>query len=288
MMMQVDRNLPLIGAHVSTAGGLSLAPSRAKHIGVSVIQLFVSSPRQWSPRIITETEIIKFRSAVVTNRCQRVYVHASYLINLASFDPDIRKRSENLFRHEYTISDLIGADGLILHAGSARSHRNAAINQVIDAIGNNLNKKTKTKVIIENSAGQGGTIGNFFQELALLTHIFSFEQVGICLDTAHAFAAGYDLKTAKGVSDLVKEIRATVGLKRINCLHVNDTKVGLASHKDRHENFGDGMIGIDGFKLILNYPAFIGLPLILETPGLDGQGPDITNVNRLKSSVYTT
>lgn len=268
--------MALLGAHVSTAGGCYRAFDRALEIGCTTMQIFVKSPNQWRAKALTEDDVTRFQ----TGRAERgwpVTAHAAYLINLASQDETIAARSRAGLADELERCDSFGVGALVLHpgahvgAGSEAGIEMAA--RALDEVLNGLESVT-TRVLLENTAGQGSTLGASFEELAgIIALLDSPERVGICFDTCHAFAAGYDVSTADGYDATLGEFDRLIGLERLLCVHLNDSKHPLGSRKDRHENIGVGEIGEECFVRLVNDPVLAAVPKILETPlGDDDRG----------------
>lgn len=270
-----------IGAHVSTSGRLYEAVPRAQAIGCECLQIFVGSPRQWRLAVYPDSDLAEFRRWRTAAGLEPLVAHASYLINLAAPDPVLRRRSVAALRHTLRGVDALRGSAVITHIGSApevpwplsRRRVAAAIRQALaDGI--------RSELLLEGSAG--GTIGGRFEELREILDEAGDRRVGVCLDTAHLFAAGWDLRTADGVARAVEAFDRTVGLRRLRVLHLNDSRSTLGSRLDRHENIGDGQIGRAGFRAVFAHPALGRLPAVIETPGFARTGPDRRNVAILK------
>lgn len=275
-----------IGAFVSTSGGVVTAIERAKVLAVNSIMIFGSSPRAWQRRKILEEEVSKFREQFDAAGFDSLWFHGTYLMNFGTDRADLLKRSKETLIAELETADLLGAKGVIFHLGSDGGRdRAAAIKQAGQALNEVLAEAPKEPmVILENSAGMGGSIGSKFEELAaILEPIKTDSRVAICLDTQHAFAAGYPVHTEEGLREVMSEIDRTVGLDRLVVIHVNDSKVPFGGGRDRHENIGEGEIGLSGFRAMAADKKLASLPWILEVPGFDGNGPDQPNVDRLQS-----
>ena len=281
----------LIGAHVSTAGGLEKSIERAEKIGARTMQIFSQSPRMWRPTNYTEDHFALFRDRLEESSVQSVVIHAVYLINCASVETDIRGKSLKSLSQALRVGCAIGAEGVVLHPGSAKDRsRDEAIGLISEAIVQVLSETEGCPVFLENTAGAGGTIGRDFDELAsILSGVESLDsssvdRVGFCLDSCHLFASGIDIRTPELVAGVVDEFEKSIGLDRLGCIHLNDSKVPFGSNKDRHENLGDGELGDDGLIAFLGEPRFDALPVILEVPGFGKKGPDRKQVgiaNRL-------
>jgi deoxyribonuclease-4 len=277
---------PVIGAHVSAAGGLSNTVLHARHIGADAIQFFGSSPRQWAIRMPTEREAGEFKKAFAEARLHSVFLHAPYIVNLGTANVPLWKRSVELLTAHMKIANLIGAKGVIVHVGSGESglFREYSFGRAVAGIRQVLRRAAgKTMFMIENSAGGGEEIGKDFTEIALLIKQVGSKRVGVCIDTAHAFEAGMIPSYSKAnVAHLATEIKRTFGWVRLIAIHANDSKTPANSKNDRHENIGKGFIGEEGFKNLLAHPEFRKIPFLLEVPGYNGNGPDKRNVDALK------
>jgi deoxyribonuclease IV len=273
-----------IGAHVSSAGGISKAVERGVEIGCETIQIFGSSPQSWAFKPIPDTEIQAFRKKSAETGLGPVYLHAIYLINLGtSNQANLEKGIESLINYMNLAAD-IGAGGVIFHPGS---HRGAGYDgvfaQTVDSIKRVLdNSRERPYLCLENMAGMGQHIGAKFEELGQVLKAVASPRLRICLDTQHSFAAGYDLTTPKGIEMMVTEFDEAIGLENLAAVHANDSKQPCGSGVDRHDNIGEGLIGKVGFEAIMSNPAFRGVPFFLEVPGYDGKGPDQRNVEALK------
>jgi len=275
----------LIGAHVSTAGGLPKAVGRAVEIGAEAIQIFASSPRAWAFKAPSDEDVAEFKERSAQAGLGPTVLHAIYLVALGSSDPALVERSvESLTRHLET-ANRVGALGLIFHAAS---HRGAGLDGVFDqfvwGVGRILEAAPgEALLMLENSAGQGNHIGSKFCELGRLMRAIDSPRLRVCLDTQHSFAAGYDIGSPDGLEATVDEFDREIGLELLSAVHVNDSKRPLGSGVDRHENIGEGLIGREGLKAFMSHPAFLDLPFYLEVPGFGGQGPDARNVAILKT-----
>ena len=273
-----------VGAHVSIAKSLDLAIDRAVEIGADCIQIFGSSPQSWQPFIFPLEQVDLFMKKKEKFGIGPVFLHAIYLINLASDNPYILGRSIGSLEQYLKFGKIIGAEGVIFHVGSHKGKGFAAVaEQVVEAMRQILLRTEGSgKLILENSAGAGGVIGAKFGELGKLIKAVNSPRLAVCLDTAHAFESGYDFKTKAGLDSSLKEFDRQVGLEKLSCLHANDSKTPLGSNRDRHANIGEGEIGLAGFKNIVNHPEIKDLPLVIETPGFDENGPDLKNMEILR------
>jgi deoxyribonuclease-4 len=265
----------LIGAHVSPAGGLPRAIDRGVERGCTAIQIFNQSPRRWKPTVLSEEAPPAFRQAMAASPVKAVLIHAVYLLNCASDEPDIRAKSRASLIHSLNVGRQIGASAVILHPGSAKTGEvKAALSRAAGTIGEALSETEGCPLHLENTAGAGGTLGRSIEELAeLLEACGADERVGLCLDSCHLLASGYDIRTAAGIDHLLAEISARIGLGRVGSLHLNDSQTPLGSNRDRHANIGKGELGSRGCAAFLSAPAFAELPCVLETPGKDRSGP---------------
>ncbi len=270
----------LIGAHVSPAGGLQKAVGRGVERGCRAIQIFNQSPRMWKPTAYRDADIDAFKEAMAASPIDIVLIHAVYLLNCASEDPDIRAKSLTSLTHSLRVGRAIGARGVVLHPGSAKTGNvQAAIARAGETICEALEESEECPVHLENTAGAGGTLGRSIDELAALIEASGGGgRLGLCLDSCHLFASGYDVRSAGGMDGLVEEIAQKIGLGRLGSLHLNDSQTPLGSNRDRHANIGQGELGEEGCAAFLAAPAFAELPCVLETPGEEHRGPGYEEV----------
>ena len=256
------------GTHVSIAGGLENAPKRAFDLGCECFQLFTRSPRGGSPSKLDDEILGKFLSDCKKYGLNNYYVHTPYFINLASIDKKIRSNSIRLVREDLERSSLLEVKCVMTHLGSSKGMgRGKSINDVADSVLRIFGGyKGHTKLLLENSAGQGDTIGDKFEELAQILDRVDNSELGICLDTAHMFGAGYDLRTVTALNESLKQVEKTFGIGRLKLIHGNDTKIGLGEKKDRHEFVGKGKIGVGGFEAIISDKRLSKLDIIVENP----------------------
>lgn len=258
-----------LGVHTSIAGGVHLSIERAKELGCNTVQIFSHNPRQWLVREIPTDSILQFKELQKSYDINPVFIHTSYLINLAASDNGILEKSIELLIQEMDIADLLEADYVILHTGSAsQDSEEVGRKRAIEALKRVARKKEwKSKLLLENTAGERGDISSDIKDIAeIIDGVGAPLLGGVCIDTCHAFAAGYDLTNEQGLSELVKEIETYIGLDNVKLIHLNDSKKGHSSHVDRHEHIGHGGIGKEGLRRFINHPAFKNIPLILETP----------------------
>jgi deoxyribonuclease-4 len=265
----------LIGAHVSQSGGLEKAVGRGVDLGCEAIQIFNQSPRMWKPTAYTDEDFAAFREAMDGSPIETVIIHAVYLINCGSDDPEIRRKSLASLIQSLRVGAGIGAAGVVLHPGSAKAGDvGEAIARSGEVIAEALDQTESCELHLEDTAGTGGTLGRSFEELSALIEAAGADaRLGVCLDSCHLLASGYDIRTAEGLTDTIDRFDELVGLTRLGSLHLNDSVNPLGSNRDRHADIGAGELGDTGCAAFLSEPRFAGLPCVLETPGPDKQGP---------------
>jgi deoxyribonuclease-4 len=248
------------------------------------IQIFHQSPRMWRPTRYTKQDFEAFRQAMADSPLQAVVIHAVYLINCASKEREVRRKSLTSLTHALRIGDEIGAAGVVLHAGARKGEpRGPSIKRAGKAIREALGSSERAPLLLENTAGTQGPLGRDFDELAELIEAGGGgKRLGACLDCCHLLASGFEIRTRDALAQVVDDLDAKVGLDRLRCLHVNDSKVPLGSNRDRHANLGDGELGLKGLRPFLSEPRFDELPALIETPGPDGKGPDRKEVRTAK------
>ncbi|MGA1822806.1 MAG: deoxyribonuclease IV [Thermoplasmatota archaeon] len=267
-----------MGAHVSVAGGIGNSIERAEDIGCESFQIFTKNQRQWRAPPLDQKEISAFRKDLEISGMGPLISHDSYLINLAAPDPGVFRRSVDALSDEITRAEAVGADFLVVHPGS---HLGEGIRNGIGRIAEAIDIAWSghedppipgkgTMILLETTAGQGTSVGFEFSHLTDIIELTSIpDRLGICFDTCHAFAAGYNISSAEGYEKVMDDLLAVAGRDRIRAFHLNDSKKGAGSRVDRHENIGEGMIGIGAFELLVNDRRFESIPMILETPGGD-------------------
>jgi deoxyribonuclease-4 len=282
---------PLLGVHVSTAGGVITAFDRAEQLGINTFQLFVKNNKQWfAPKELTEEETATFRSRrKAWKKKGPLVAHACYLLNLGSSDPKIQETSRQSFIKELTRANALGVDHFVFHPGSHSGvGEESAITNIAKAL-NWIHKQTPdftTKSVLEITAGQGSAVGHRFEHLeAILAKVDDDKRVAVCLDTCHMFASGYDIRDAGSWQRSFEEFESRIGFDKLVCVHTNDSKKGLGSRVDRHEHIGAGMIGIEGFRLLMNDKRFAKTPKILETPKDEKMTEDYKNLAVLKDLI---
>jgi deoxyribonuclease-4 len=275
----------LIGAHVSQSGGLTKAIERGVERGADAIQIFNQSPRMWRPTAYTDDDFAAFREAMDPSRIKLVLIHAVYLLNCASEDREIREKSRRSLIQSLRVGAGIGAAGVVLHAGSAKKGDvPKAIRRAGEVIRQALSDSERCELHLEDTAGAGGTLGRSFEELAALFEAAGGDgRLGMCLDSCHLYASGYDISTREGLEETLKRCDEVVGLKRLRSLHVNDSMVRLGSNRDRHALLGEGELGDSGCAVFLSEPLFDRLPCVLET-GEEGapSAGDVAKAFRLR------
>jgi deoxyribonuclease-4 len=274
-----------IGAHMSSSGGIHTAVDRAEAIGCEAVQVFTQSPRMWRPTNHPDENVERFKERVAEVGLEAVVCHALYLVNLSAPDEAIYEKSVTALRHSVETACRIDADAVIFHVGS---HLGAGfdkgLERVVPALRQCLEScSDKTWLLIENTAGAGGTIGRSIEELAtLVDRLDRHDRIGICLDSCHLWASGYDVTDRAALDAVLDQVDREIGLDRLRALHVNDSKTPLGSNRDRHDNLGEGLMG-DGLATFLSHPRLQGLPALLEVPGADDKGPDAEQIRRAKA-----
>lgn len=288
------------GAHVSSSGGISKAVGRGVDIGCDALQVFTHNPRTWRPINHRDEEIAAFREGVAQNDLGPLVSHGLYLINLGAPDAEVptgppnkpatrmrniyRSSIESLVQH-LQVGERLGLAGVVLHVGAYRDSDEA---QAIARIGTGIAEALEAApgeccVFLENTAGAGTTIGRTFEQLkAVYDAVGEPRRLGFCLDTQHLFASGFPVHEEDGIDRVLADFDAVIGMERLRCFHLNDSKTPFASNRDRHENLGDGQIGEDGMRRILGCPDIQHLAVYLEVPGIEGDGPDAENLTRAR------
>ena len=274
-----------IGAHVSAAGGLHKAIKNAQKIGANTIQIFGSSPRQWTVKLPDEKQINLFKEEIKKSGITPIFIHAPYLVNIATPDDVIRDKSIDNLIGQMKIAELIEAEGVVFHIGTRKDLEiKDALKKCSEAIKIILKKVPgKSKILIENNAGEGKKVGTTPEEIGIIIKQVKSDRVGICIDTAHSFESGIiDEYTPQKVKSFFDTWGKEVGKNKIVVLHINDSKTLAHSHHDRHENIGQGHIGLKGFQNLAKDKRVNNIPWILEVPGFTNEGPDKKNINLLK------
>jgi deoxyribonuclease-4 len=276
--------LMLIGAHVSTAGGLVQAHERAVERGCEAMQIWGQSPRAWRPTRWKPDDVAAFCELMTDGPVKSVTIHAIYLINAASTERELRRKSAESLIHTLRIGDEIGADGVVLHPGSARGEPNEeALPRVAELVKHALDESDRCPLLFENTAGAGDTIGRSFEELDKLVKLCGRrKRIGLCLDSCHMLATGFDIGTADKLAEVIDHFDSVAGLDRLRCLHMNDSQTPLGSNRDRHAPPGDGYLGPRGCAAFLSEPRFESLPVLFEGPGVEGKAAAKVDIDRMK------
>ena len=272
------------GAHVSTSGGIHTAIDRIEAMGGEAVQLFTQSPRAWRPTNHDPANFERFKTRRAEAGIRSVICHALYLINLATSNEEIYGKSLASLLNTVEVASAIEADAVVFHVGSHQgAGLEACLPRVVPAVEEALARSGEgTWLLIENCGGAGGTIGRTIDELALLIdHLGAHERLGICLDSCHLWVSGIDVTDTAALDAVLADVDETIGLDRLRALHVNDAAAPFASHRDRHANIREGLIG-EGLGVFLAHPLLQGLPAVLEVPGKDGHGPDADEVRKLR------
>ena len=279
--------MPLLGAHMSVAGGLHLAFDRLKKVDGEALQIFTRNQRQWRAAPVAAEEVVLFKEAWAEAGKPPVASHDSYLINLAANKQETVAKSMAALADELRRCDALGIPFLVMHPGS---HLGDGAEAGIDRFAKNLDTVLaedggeEVMVLLETTAGQGTNLGASFAELAAIIEQSKYpHRLGVCLDTCHVFAAGYDFRTPAGYAAVFADFDHQIGLERLRFFHLNDSIKGLGSRVDRHTHIGQGEIGLEGFRLLLNDPRFVSHPMTLETPKADDLAEDIANLRVLRS-----
>jgi len=292
--------MPKFGAHMSVAGGLPRAVDRAIVHGCQAFQIFAKNASQWRGRVLPREEICEFRAKVAGARLTPIVSHGSYLINLATALPGLRRQSIEAMADEIDRAEALGLLGVVLHPGCYTQGSEAeGLRLVADALTELLRarRRGKTMVLLEHTAGQGTSVGGTFEQLAtIIAHMNDHPRVGVCLDTCHLLASGYDVCSPEGYTQTFKHFGRTIGFDRLRVFHLNDSKRPLGSRVDRHEHIGEGFLGIETFRRLVNDPRFRRMPMLLETPKTEGRSPtrievdplDQKNLNALRGLVKTS
>jgi deoxyribonuclease-4 len=278
----------LIGAHLSPAGGPANAVARGVERGCDAIQIFNQNPRAWKPTVYSDQQVADFRDAMESSRVDALLIHAVYLLNPASDTKEFRDKTRTSLIASLRAGDALGAHAVVLHPGSAKAGKvGPAIKRAGKVIAQALEESESCPLHLENTAGAGGTLGRSFEELAELIDVSGgSKRLGLCLDSCHLFASGFDIRTEEGLTEVLDDCIRIVGKGRLASLHLNDSQEPLGSNRDRHADVGEGELGNRGCSVFLSEPRFQDLPLVLETHGPDRQGPtkqEITRTRRLRS-----
>jgi len=279
------KHAPLIGAHMSIAGGISLSLGRGRDLGCRTIQIFTRNATQWKAPPLSEEEVLSFKTMEKQTGISPVVVHDSYLINIASPDPKKLEASRNSLLQEMERTETLGIPYLVMHPGAHMgSGEKEGLLQISRSL-NDLHKKTSgfaMKILLETTAGQGTNLGYTFDQIErIISSVTEPERLGVCVDTCHIFAAGYDIRTDEGYEETMSALIARFGLEKIRCIHVNDSQKEFKSRVDRHGHIGEGEIGLPAFRRLMTDPRFKTVPKILETPKGKNDEMDRKNLDRL-------
>jgi len=274
----------LIGAHVSPAGGPAKAIERGREKGCRAIQIFNQSPRQWKPTVYSDEQVGAYHEAQRGSRVDALLIHAVYLLNAATTDKDMRAKTRTSLIASLQAGDALGAHAVVLHAGSAKTGTvKPAIKRAGKVIREALSESEGCPLHLENTAGTGGTLGRSFEELAaLLEASGDDDRLGVCLDSCHLLASGFEIRTADALGEVIDQCVELVGPGRVGSLHLNDSQAPLGSNRDRHADVPEGELGPEGCAVFLSEPRFDGLPCVMETPGPDKRGPTAEQVQLAK------
>jgi len=281
-----------LGAHMSIAGGVDQAVRRGAQVGCDTIQIFVKSPNRWAPRPLSKEEIARFRQAQAEMGIAPIFAHDSYLVNVGSSDPALWDRSLADLLEEVDHCEALGLPFLIMHPGAHMdAGEEVGIAQIAHAL-DVIHERTpgyKVRILLEVTAGGGTLIGGRFEHLrSLLRRVKAAERLGVCFDTCHAFAAGYELRTREGYEATMQELDEVVGRERVLVFHLNDSVGGKGEHLDRHANIGEGELGLDAFRWLLNDPRWADRPMVIETEKSPDMHEDVENLRRLRSLIGET
>jgi deoxyribonuclease-4 len=278
-----------LGAHMSIAGGLQKSIERAVAAGCGVLQIFTRSSNQWKGKAISDKDADLFRLAFAASGLHEIISHDIYLINLAAAPGDTREKSLTAFADEMTSCARLGINKIVMHPGSHTTDSpEAGLERVIAAFDQLFEEVSLFEglVLLETTAGQGTNLGRTFEELQTIISGSKYpDRFGICFDTCHTFAAGYNTATPEGYVDVMEQFDRSLGVERLHCFHFNDSKKGLGSRVDRHEHIGQGALGLEPFRFIMNDPRFVKIPKILETPKGDDDRMDQVNLALLRSLI---
>src|SRR5438876_3013658 len=276
----------LLGAHMSIAGGAHLAIERACSINCTAMQIFVKNNMQWFARPLSTGEIRAFLDHQQREQLASVFAHANYLINLAAINPQFHANSIRALSEELIRADHLELPFLVLHPGAhLGAGEEAGLEKIVDSIDEVFRNvpHVRTKIALETTAGQGSCIGHRFEHLAfIIANVCEPERLVVCLDTAHLFAAGYDISSETSTRKTLREFDRVIGRDRLVAIHLNDSKTARGSRVDRHEHIGQGRIGLDAFRLIMRDRRFRKIPKVLETPKAKDMGEDVENLRTLR------
>lgn len=275
----------ILGVHVSIEGRIYEALDRAHKLGCSTMQIFSRNPQQWRESYLEPKDIEEFKQRRERFKIKPVFIHIPYLINLASPNPRLYEASIEAYIEDILEAEAMKVDYIVTHMGSHKeTSEDAGLKRLVQALNRVMEKTSYTRVgiLLENTAGSGSWLGyKFSHQQKIISGLKQKERVGLCFDTAHAYLAGYDISSKKGLKELLDEIDKLVGIDLIKLIHLNDAKGRLGSHHDRHDHIGKGSIGLEGMKAVINHPGLRNIPFILETPK-KAEGDDTMNLNTVK------
>ncbi len=274
----------LIGGHISTAGGIYLSPERAAKFSFRTFQIFSKNQMQWKAKPLVDEDVEKFKNELETRGMKKIMIHASYLLNMATPDPKLKEKVLDGFGEEIRRADTLGIDYLTFHPGSANgTTEKDALRNIADNLNELIAKEQKCTILLETSAGQGKTVGHTFEQLAeIIDQVQRKEKVAICFDTCHVFAAGYDIRSKSGYGETMDRFKSIIGMDKLLGFHLNDSKKDINSRVDRHEQIGDGLLGIEGISNFILDNRFSEIPMNLETPlGEGGYEKDLAVMNSI-------
>jgi deoxyribonuclease-4 len=282
-----SRSEVLLGTHVSTAGGFCKALDRAESIGCTAMQVFVKGNTRWAFPAPKTEDVAKYRERISKSGVQSVIAHSIYLVNLCSNNPEFLRKSIEDMVDEIQRCELLGIEGLVMHPGA---HCGAGVEFGIEQVAKALDTifeqtpDAKCRVLLETTAGQGSSVGGQFEHVAeIMKQVRNQKRLGVCLDTCHVFAAGYEIRNPESYGAMWKQFDKVIGMKKLRAIHLNDSKKGLGSKLDRHEHIGKGELGLEPFRFIMNDPALRGIPMVLETDKDPDMKQDVENLEVLKS-----
>lgn len=278
-----------LGAHVSIAGGWHNAPDRGVKVGCSVIQLFTQNTNQWKGKKVSDSDAALFRQKMADSGLKEVISHNIYLINLGAAPGDVRDKSMICFQEEMERCNRLGIDKIVMHPGSHIGEgEETGIKRIVEALDLLFEAASdfKGKILLETTAGQGTNLGYRFEQLqAIISGCSHGDRLAVCFDTCHTFASGYDFRTREGYDRVLADFDRIIGIDRLQAFHINDSKSALLSRVDRHEHIGQGTLGIEPFRFILNDPRLTKVPKILETPKGDADEWDVKNLKTLRDLI---
>lgn len=279
----------LLGSHMSTAGGMAKSVERGESIGCTAMQVFVKGNTRWQFPPLKDADVEAFRAGMARGNIKSVIAHAIYLVNLASDKPEFIRKSIDDLVDELTRCHTLGIPGLVLHPGAhCGTGEETGLASIVEGLDEVFEATCEmdTQILLETTAGQGSCLGWQFSELAhIIKNVAQPHRLGVCLDTCHVFAAGYDIRTREGYDKLWADFDATVGRENLKAIHLNDSKQPCGSRKDRHHHIGQGEIGLEAFRFLMNDMSLRGVPMVLETEKDASMSEDVENMNLLKSLI---